>query len=153
MRAEDLGREVNRLYWDSEEPVTRLAGKLSVSRGTFYNHLRPLPAGVPCPACGSRLLFRNRSSRETGDAHCGECGTEQNIADKARARGREARTTAGSGKAASPPPRAAGLRSARSAFTERVSHFDDAQKTRLLVIAVGAAAVGLGLLYYSRHRS
>ena len=144
MRAEDLGREVNRLYWGSDEPVTRLAEQLSVSRGTFYNHLRPLPAGAKCAKCGARLLFRNRSSRETGEAFCPECGAEQLVGAAAPEAGADRTASA---------PRAAALRSARTSITQRVAAFDDSQKTQLLVIAVGAAAIGLGLLYYSRHRS
>lgn len=153
MVRDDLGSEVNRLYWDTAEPVTRLAAQLSVSRGTFYNHLRPLAAGAACAVCDARLLFRNRSSRESGEAHCGECGAEQRVTPEPRA-------TAGGTRSAAPavpeggPRRAASLRSAATpAASQKSGRFDDVHKTRLLIIAVGAAALGLGLLYYSRHRS
>lgn len=149
-RADDLGRDVNRLYWETEEPVTRLAEQLSVSRGTFYNHLRPLPAGSPCPSCGAPMLFRNRSSRDSGDASCAECGTEKQL--KAAARGGRSTPSA---TIVGGPRRGASLRSGglESAVSRVRARFDDAQKTQLLLLAVGAAALGLGLLYYSRHRS
>lgn len=158
--ADELDREVNRLYWKTTEPVTRLAEQLQVSRGTFYNHLRPLPAGAACSTCGGRLLFRTRSSRDSGDAHCGECGADERL---------------GAAAAAGPAPAAAKRATAQQAerdaavpgFADNASRIlsrmtsaalpdrleEDERRTQLLVLAVSAAAIGLGILYYSRHRS
>lgn len=175
-RHDDLGREVNRLYWDTDEPVTRMAVRLDVSRGTFYNHLRPKPAGSICPTCGARMLYRNRSSRDAGEAHCGECASGTEIKDSRETK--SSRAMAASGSAAestatratpgspSKPPRStsgsaasdelgreAALLASRLPDLEaaRLHEVYDAHRTQLLIAAVGAAALGLGLLYYSRR--
>ncbi|HUF13334.1 MAG TPA: hypothetical protein VMN78_09555 [Longimicrobiales bacterium] len=160
MSADELDREVNRLYWKTAEPVTRLAEQLQVSRGTLYNHLRPLPAGATCSTCGGRLLFRTRSSRDSGDAHCGECGADEQLGDAAAA-----------GFAPAAAKRAVAQQSERDAdvpgFADNASRIlsrvaaaalparleEDERRTQLLVLAVSAAVLGLGILYYSRHRS
>lgn len=182
--ADELDREVNRLYWKTTEPVTRLATRLEISRGTFYNHLRPLPADATCSACGGRLLFRTRSSRDSGDAHCGDCGADQRLASgtgsapAAANRSAGARSAAGARAATGARPAPAGraapaarkpraaeeseeegagprLTGSASRIAARVAERlgDDERRTQLLVLAVTTAALGLGILYYSRHRS
>lgn len=149
-RGDDVAPDVNRLYWETDEPVTRLAEQIGVSRGTFYNHLRPLPARATCSACGGRLLFRNRSSRDARQAHCGECGADEQLDSAAtgapRPAGRAARPEAAS--SASGEGRGRGGRLA--ATTARGG--DEAQTTELLLVAVGAAVVGLAMLMFSRRR-
>lgn len=190
--ADEMDREVNRLYWKTTEPVTRLAAQLEVSRGTFYNHLRPLPADATCSACGGALLFRTRSSRDSSDAHCGKCGADEHLAGgsapagarsgastraaagkRAAAGNRSAaknRSAASSGSASgSRKPRApkeserdapAGPADSASRVASRVATAalpgwleEDERRTQLIILAVGTAALGLGILYYSRHRS
>jgi len=77
--SEDPTREANRLYWETDEPVTELADRLGVSRGTLYNHVQPLPAGAECQACGGPLQYPNRSARDSGTAQCAECEEEQQL--------------------------------------------------------------------------
>lgn len=158
--ADELDREVNRLYWKTTEPVTRLAEQLQVARGTFYNHLRPLPAGATCSTCGGRLFFRTRSSRDSGDAHCGECGADERLGAAASAESAPAAakpaTARQPGRGAAEPGFADNAsrilsRMAAAALPDRLDEAE--RRTQLLVLAVGAAALGLGILYYSRHRS
>ena len=163
MSPDELGSEVNRLYWETDEPVTRLADELGVSRGTFYNHLDPLPAGGRCTACGGALTFRTRSDRAAGAAQCASCGREQTTAGKASARRpaparakasrplRVERTAADTPIAAA-HTREAELLGARASWLQSPHEEEDRMRTRLLFVAVGAAVLGLGILYYSRRR-
>lgn len=163
MKPDELGPEVNRLYWETEEPVTRLADQLGVSRGTFYNHLQPLPANGRCSACGGALGFRTRSDRESGAAHCGSCGREQSSAPRSARRAGEPRRpregralhverTAAETPVAARHTREAELLAARATWLDRPGD-DDPVRTQLLVLAVGAAVLGLGILYYARRSS
>lgn len=79
-----LTREANRLYWETDTPVTQLAARLGVSRGTLYNHTQPLPTGVECARCGGALVYANRQARDARDARCQDCGMEKRM-DAARA--------------------------------------------------------------------
>ena len=160
MKPEELGSEVNRLYWETDVPVTRLAEQLDVSRGTFYNHLRPLRAAGKCPSCKGSLEFRKRSDRENGIAHCSSCGREQPAT--AAAAGRTGTASAASGQrtargqartATGAHAREASLLAARSAFLAGSDSDDDRLRTQLVIVAVGAAILGLGILYISRRRS
>lgn len=180
--ADELDREVNRLYWKTTEPVTRLAAQLGISRGTFYNHLRPLPADATCSACGGRLLFRTRSSRDSGDAHCGECGADERLASASGVRSAAGNRSAAATRSTSVSRAASGARSAPAARKARAAEEseqdaapgladtaarlasrvaaalpdrpgEDERRTQLLVLAVSTAVLGLGILYYSRHRS
>ena len=159
MKPEELSREVNRLYWETDVPVTRLAEQLGVSRGTFYNHLRPLPASGRCSSCKGSLEFRKRSDRENGTAYCASCGQEQpaTAARVDRAGSRAARAPRSEVLEVGETPRAqsreASLLAARAAFLSRSDSDDDRLRTQLIFVAVGAAALGLGILYISRRRS
>ena len=161
MRADELGPEVNRLYWETEEPVTRLAEQLGVSRGTFYNHLEPLPASGRCASCGGALGFRTRSDRDNGAAHCASCEREQTVKTAARRAPTAARTREARGlhveRAAAETPVAARDTHEAALLTQRASWLqapdEDRLRTQLIVVAVGAAVLGLGILYYSRRRS
>lgn len=72
--------EANRLYWESDESVAAIADRLDISRRALYDVLRPRPAGVPCPACDTELVYENRMGRSAGEVQCPECGTEADIA-------------------------------------------------------------------------
>ena len=152
MQQDQLRREVNRLYWQTDAPVTRLADELGVSRGTFYNHLDPLPAPGKCGSCGAPLFFRTRSNRDAGDAQCEACGSEQSVQPADSGGGRDARRLrVADGTEASPvEPVRTGARSQRFSLLAGPEH--DRMRTQLLAVAVGAAILGLGILYFSRRR-
>ena len=162
MQPDELGAEVNRLYWETDEPVTKLSDRLGVSRGTFYNHLTPLPAPGRCGSCGGALGFRTRSDRDNDAAHCGDCGLEQRAvlrggarrsAETARGRPRPLQVdrTASETPVAARHTREAELLAARATWLDRPD--GDHVRTQLLAVAIGAAILGLGFLYYSRRSS
>jgi hypothetical protein len=69
--------EANRLYWESEESVNQIGEALGLSKGVLYGLISPLPAGLPCPACGEEMVFPNRTAREKGFLACPACGMEE----------------------------------------------------------------------------
>ncbi len=73
----NAAREANQLYWETEVSVADIADRLGLSRRGLYEVVRPAPAGAPCPACGSDLMFTNRLARSTGSAACPACGREE----------------------------------------------------------------------------
>ncbi|MEJ2184390.1 MAG: hypothetical protein P8Z36_00460 [Gemmatimonadota bacterium] len=85
---ERLAREVNRLYWETDMSVADIADRLDISRRALYDAIEPAPAHVPCPECGATLGYRNRTSRERGEAECDACGAEVDVEATAPA-GRE----------------------------------------------------------------
>jgi hypothetical protein len=97
--------EANRLYWETETSVGRIADRLGVSRRALYELLDPAVAGGLCPDCGSPLLFQNRLARATGEAQCGSCGRPLHLAGVPRPRPLAERV--GPGAATAPRPRAA----------------------------------------------
>lgn len=76
MADEETRKEINRLYWESEESVSEIGDRLDISRRALYEGIEPRPAGAPCPDCGAELGFRNRTSAENLEAECAECGRE-----------------------------------------------------------------------------
>jgi len=74
MATEPSRIEANRLYWESDAPVARIAETLGISRRALYELLERVPADRPCPECGGPVLFANRLARSTGEAQCGACG-------------------------------------------------------------------------------
>lgn len=91
--------ELNRRYWESDASVSEIADELDISRRALYDGIEPLPAGVPCPACGGMLGFRNRTAAENQEVECAECGRELALGD---ARGAPAGAGAESADAQSP---------------------------------------------------
>lgn len=79
MADQETRTELNRLYWESDDPVSAIADRLGLSRRALYDDIEPLPAGAPCPECGGPLAFRNRTTAEAREAECGECGTEVSL--------------------------------------------------------------------------
>ncbi len=69
----ELARVVNRMYWDSDESVNRIAEQLDLSKGALYGLIQPAPADGTCPDCGSPLSFGNRTARDRGLAECVAC--------------------------------------------------------------------------------
>lgn len=73
--------EANELYWGSDMSVNQIAEELDLSKGTLYGMIRPLPAGLACPACAEELVFPNRTARERRSVSCAVCGWEGDEAD------------------------------------------------------------------------
>ncbi len=90
MATEPSRAEANRLYWDTDAPVGRIAETLGISRRALYELLERIPAEGPCPECGGPILFANRLARSTGEAQCGACGAST-VVEPARPRGPFAR--------------------------------------------------------------
>lgn len=72
----DLIRKANRLYWETEVPVSEIADQLVMSRRALYDAIEPRPAGLACPECGITLVFRNRTAADRRQAECLECELE-----------------------------------------------------------------------------
>lgn len=75
----ELVAEVNRLYWETDQPVTEMAERLGISRRTIYDMIEPLPVAEPCPECGGPMTYASRSARLSGEALCGLCGRTQDL--------------------------------------------------------------------------
>lgn len=87
--------ELNRRYWESDASVSEIADELDISRRALYDGIEPLPAGVPCPACGGMLGFRNRTAAENQAVECAECGRELALGDVRGAAGGAGAQSAG----------------------------------------------------------
>jgi hypothetical protein len=66
----------NELYWGSDLSVNQIAETLDLSKGALYEMIRPLPAAVACPDCGTEALHPNRTAHERGLVVCLSCGWE-----------------------------------------------------------------------------
>jgi hypothetical protein len=64
------------LYWYSDRGVNGIADELGFSKSRFYDLVRPLPAGSPCPECGRELVYETRTARDRGEPICPEGCTE-----------------------------------------------------------------------------
>ena len=73
---DEIVRRANDQYWNSDAGVNQLARDLDLSKGTLYEILAPLPAGIPCPHGDGELGFANRTARERGFLSCAACGLE-----------------------------------------------------------------------------
>lgn len=75
----ELVARVNRIYWETDTPVTAMAEELGISRRTIYDMIEPVPADERCPDCGGELAFPNRSARMAGEAVCQQCGRQHDV--------------------------------------------------------------------------
>lgn len=73
---DEVVAKANELYWHSEESVNQVARELDLSKGTLYEILAPLPAGLPCPRDDCELSYPNRTARDRGFVSCATCGFE-----------------------------------------------------------------------------
>lgn len=73
---DEIVRRANDQYWNSDAGVNQLARDLDLSKGTLYEILAPLPAGIPCPHGDGELGFANRTARDRGFLSCAACGLE-----------------------------------------------------------------------------
>lgn len=79
----ELAKVVNRMYWDSDESVNRIADRLDLSKGALYGMIEPAPADGTCLDCGSSLSFGNRTARDRGLAECAACALVGDPTDQA----------------------------------------------------------------------
>lgn len=70
---------INDLYWNTSRTIGDITDELGVSRNALYTSIHPFPAGASCPACGERMVFTNRTQRDTGIATCRACGNERDM--------------------------------------------------------------------------
>lgn len=68
---------INDLYWNTTRTIGDITDELGVSRNALYTSIHPLPAGASCSDCGERMVFTNRTHRDTGMATCRSCGAER----------------------------------------------------------------------------
>lgn len=74
MATEPVRSEANRLYWETDAPVSVIADQLGLSRRALYELLEPMALPEPCPSCGGRLIFENRLARSAAEVVCEACG-------------------------------------------------------------------------------
>jgi hypothetical protein len=118
------------LYWTSDLSVNQIADELDVSKGMLYDMIRPLPTARSCPECGEELAYPNRTARDRGLVACAACGWNGSEED-AEAFG------ADGGIVLSEKPEAG---------------WSAARKRTVVGGALLGAAVGLGLVFWSRRR-
>ena len=138
---DERGALANRLYWDSERSVNRIAEELDVSKGTLYGMIQPLRSGLPCPECRTELDYPNRTARDRGFLACPACGLEEE-AELVREAWRERPEVAGSVSDADGRPE----RSARA--TSDLA--DPAGRSLMGAALVGVAAAFLLILWVRR---
>lgn len=78
----ELAKVVNRMYWDSDDSVNRIAERLDLSKGALYGLIEPAPTDGTCPDCGSSLSFGNRTARDRGLAECIACALVRKRANR-----------------------------------------------------------------------
>ena len=79
MPEEPARAEINRLYWESDTPVSEIAERLDVSRRSLYDKITPRLANATCPQCGGRLHYRNRTAADNREGECSDCGHETTV--------------------------------------------------------------------------
>jgi hypothetical protein len=133
---DEVVRRANDRYWNSDAGVNQLARDLDLSKGTLYEILAPLPAGLACPCGDGELGFANRTARERGFLSCAACGLEDEK-ERMLARLEEAP------KSPAPPRSPAPLRSSASPL---------GPGTLLALTALAGVGVGLALAGLLRRR-
>jgi hypothetical protein len=77
-----LAEKARRLYWDSDRSVNSIADDLGLSKGRLYDLIDSLPAGMECPACGTELVYENRTARDRNLPTCPLCGPEEDAEEQ-----------------------------------------------------------------------
>jgi len=139
---DERGALANRLYWETERSVNRIAEELDVSKGTLYGIIQPLRSGLPCPECGAELEYPNRTARDRGFLACPACGLEEE-AELVREAWRERPEVAGSVSDVDGRPE----RSARA-----TSDFADPAGRALMGAALVGVAAALLLILWARRK-
>ena len=73
-RSLEADDRANELYWGSDRSVNQIAEDLDLSKGALYGMIRPLPAAMGCPTCGTEVVHPNRTAQERGQVDCPACG-------------------------------------------------------------------------------
>jgi hypothetical protein len=128
----------NELYWGSDRSVNQIAEDLDLSKGALYGMIRPLPAAMGCPACGSEVVHPNRTAKERGVVDCPSCGWD----------GTEDETIPGY----APVTVEDEHRLARSRARRRALSLEELPRGAVIGGALLGAAVGVALLVWARRR-
>jgi Zn ribbon nucleic-acid-binding protein len=86
---------MNELYWNTTRTIGDITEELGVSRNALYTSIQPFPAGASCPECNERMVFTNRTQRDTGMATCRACGAERDTRESTARRKEPAGAAAG----------------------------------------------------------
>ena len=101
----DMSERASTLYWNSDRSVNSIADDLGLSKGRLYDLIRPLGSEQPCSACGSELVFENRTAREREERICPICDSEGIPVESVRsAAQRYAELSAAAQAGTQPPP-------------------------------------------------
>jgi len=138
--------------------------ELDLSKGALYEMIRPLTAGMDCPACGTEVVHSNRTAKERARVDCPGCGWD-GTEDEAVQSDPRTRVRSGATRRA---PSAPGPRQPAHAPDDDLYPEDDFDvtaplparatsgeaATRRLVTggALLGAAVGLALVIWARRR-
>jgi Zn ribbon nucleic-acid-binding protein len=150
-RTLDPEDRANELYWGSDRSVNQIAEELDLSKGAFYGMIRPLAAGLGCPACGREVAHANRTAKERGLVDCLACGwrgSEDETLPENMMPG--TRPVAAGPRANEPPVRSDASSAAEAAPPEHLS--DGVALWRALAVgALLGGAVGLALVVWARR--
>ena len=75
---EAVGERANELYWGSDRSVNQIADDLDLSKGALYGMIRPLPAALGCPLCGTEVVHPNRTAKDRQRVDCPTCSWDGN---------------------------------------------------------------------------
>ncbi len=135
---QDTITHANELYWSSEFSVNQIAEQMDLSKGALYGMIRPLPAGLGCPDCGTEAAYGNRTAKDRGLVACPECGWEGSEDD--------AESDGGDASVTPPVPREPDVQRLPAVASDR-------SRNRILIGgALLGAATGLALVFWARRR-
>jgi RNase P subunit RPR2 len=70
---------INDLYWHSDRTIAEITSQMGLSRNALYTSIHPVAARATCAECRERLVYTNRTRRDTGLASCRACGAEADL--------------------------------------------------------------------------
>jgi hypothetical protein len=138
---------VNELYWDSDRTVGDITDELGLSRNALYTAIHPLAAGASCADCGERMVYTNRTRRDSKAPICRSCGSEGALGGGSRLRDEGGGTDAGRGNG---DPRTARLAAGPPGWTRWRDELASVEPERFALVG-GAAALGAVLGAAAAH--
>jgi predicted RNA-binding Zn-ribbon protein involved in translation (DUF1610 family) len=129
--APETSERANELYWSSGRSVNQIAEELDLSKGALYALIEPLVTESACPACGSEVVYSNRTAHERGLVDCLTCDWEGSVAETGP------------------------VDQQHDLVVRTAANAGDGSDTRLRTILGGAllgAAAGLALVMWARRR-
>lgn len=132
---------LNELYWNSDRTVGDITDELGMSRNALYTAIHPLAAGATCADCGERMVYTNRTRRDSNAPVCRSCGSEAALGGGSRPRGE------GGGNG---DPRAARLAADPPGWTRWRDELASVEPERFALVG-GAAALGAVLGAAAAH--